>query len=164
MRRANIKQSAVSRTRKGGPSSVRRLIRAIRASIRPIGLSLLVGVGLFGCYLGFRQLAASPLFQVRALQWSGLQHLKEPEMTALFQPVLGKNLFHVEIVPLQKALLSNPWVKGATVRKDFPDRLTFIIEERAPASVAYPRPGGAFPETTQLLDREGVVLEQGGDY
>ncbi|HZR47797.1 MAG TPA: FtsQ-type POTRA domain-containing protein, partial [Candidatus Manganitrophaceae bacterium] len=152
------------RTRRGGPSSVRRLIRAIRVSIRPIGLSILVGVGLFGFYLGFRQLAASPVFEVRALQWSGLQHLKEPEMTALFRPVLGKNLFNVEIVPLQKALLSNRWVKAATVRKDFPDRLTFIIEERTPASVAYPRLGGPLPETTQLLDQDGVVLEQGGAY
>lgn len=143
---------------------MRRLIRAIREWSRPIALSLLVGVGLFGFYLGFRHLAASPLFQVRALQWSGLRHLKEPEMTALFRPVLGKNLFNVEIVPLQKTLLSNPWVKAATVRKDFPDRLTFIVEERTPASVAYPHPGGALPETTQLLDREGVVLEQGGDY
>lgn len=143
----------------------------MRGSVRQIALSLLVGLGLFGLYLGLRHLAASPFFKVREFQWSGLQHLKEPEVAGLFQSVLGKNLFDVEIAPIQRALLSNPWVKEATVRKDFPDRLTFIVVERTPASVAYLPPAGALPEqggtldvTVRLLDQEGVVLEQGGDY
>lgn len=127
-------------------------------------LSVLVGVGLFGLYLGLRHFAASPFFKVREFQWSGLRNLKEPEVARSFQSVLGKNLFDIEIAPLQRALLSNPWVKEATVRKDFPDRLTFIVVERTPASVAYLPPSGSFPETVRLLDREGVVLDQGGAY
>lgn len=154
-----------SRTRKrGGRSLGKRFIQSAAKLIRPIGLSLLVGTGLFGLYLGVRQVGHSSLFQVKALQWSGLQHLKEAEMAQRFQSILGRNLFEVEMAPIQRALLAHPWVKAATVRKDFPDRLTFIVVERTPASVAYPRFGEALPETMRLLDREGVVLDEGGEY
>lgn len=154
-----------SGTRKRGRRSpLRGIARAIRGSIQPIALSLLIGAGLFGLYLGAGRLLASPLFQVRAIQWSGLQHLKEPELARRFQSILGRNLFQVEIGPIQQALLENPWIKGATVRKDFPDQLTFIVEERTPASVAYPSPGGARPEVMRLLDQEGLVLDEGGAY
>jgi cell division septal protein FtsQ len=154
-----------SRTRKkGGRPLGKRLIRLIRKSIWPIGLSLSFGASLFGFYLGVRHLVASSLFEVKAFQWSGLQHLHEPEMSQRFQSILGRNLFEVEIAPIQRALLSNPWVKAATVRKDFPDRLTFIVVERTPASVAYPRFGEALPEAMRLLDQEGVVLDKGGEY
>ena len=150
--------------KKGGRSFGKRLIASIGPSVRPVGLSLLVGIGLFALYMGGRHLVASSLFKVKAFQWNGLQHLNEPEMARRFQSVLGRNLFEVEIAPIQRALLSNPWVKAATVRKDFPDRLTFIVVERTPASVAYPRFGEALPETMRLLDREGVILDEGGNY
>ncbi len=184
-------KTAVSGTRKKGKRSflkerhksfasgptLKGVIKSIAGGARPIGLSLLVGVSLFGLYIGVRQLVASPVFKVRGLQWSGLQHLSEPEMAQRFQSLLGQNLFQVEMAPIQRMLLANPWVKAATVRKDFPDRLTFIVEERTPASVAYPQverrnlslknllyPGGTLPEAMRLLDREGVVLDQGGNY
>jgi cell division septal protein FtsQ len=153
------------RTKKRGRRSLaKRLIQSMGGSIRPVGLSLLFGIGLFGFYLAVRQVVASSFFEVKVLRWSGLQHLKEAEMAQRFHPLLGQNLFDVEIASIQRALEANSWVKSATVRKDFPDGLTFIVVERTPASVAYPRFGEAFPETMRLLDREGVVLDQGGDY
>lgn len=133
------------------------------ARLRPVIGALLLGGGLFGLYWIGREAAASSLFTVKELRWRGLDHLSEPEMTRRFQSAMGENLFRIDVDRLRKELLTNSWIKKATVRKDFPDRLTFIIEERTPASVEYRIEEDLF-KTKGLLDREGVPLGEGGDY
>ncbi|MFQ5949585.1 MAG: cell division protein FtsQ/DivIB [Nitrospiria bacterium] len=165
---------AISRTKQ------RRVVRRRRKDRRKLSwrrvvdfwesfcLSILLGAGLFVLYIGIAQAIFSPFFNVKEIRWSGLRHLKAAAMTQRFESLVGENLFRMDLGEIQHRLLSDPWIKEVTVKKDFPDHLSIIVVERTPALVEYagvgPEETVGSPTKTHLLDEEGVVLEQGGSY
>ena len=126
--------------------------------LRPTLWAALLGGSLFVLYVGGQRLTTAPLFQVREIRWAGLHHLNETEMTARFRPIVGRNIFRVDIAQIQGELQSNSWVKQAIVRKDFPDRLSIVVTERVPAVVEVESAHGPL-----LRDEEGEILGQNGD-
>lgn len=142
------------------------LVARMKSASKPIAMATALGAGLFILYAGAQKLMAHNYFRVKEIRWIGLRHLKESEMSRQFHWAVGRNLFKLESHPIQQQLLSNPWVKEAVVRKEFPDGLSFILMERTPAAVEYPKAGGddiSLGEAV-LLDEEGRALERGGDY
>jgi len=125
--------------------------------LRPTLWAVLLGGSLFTLYVGGERLTSAPLFQVREIRWEGLHHLKEPEMTARFRPMVGRSLFKIDIAQIQAELQANSWVKEVAVRKEFPDRLIIRVVERIPAAVEVD--SGRPPI---LRDEEGKILEQNG--
>lgn len=67
---------------------------------------------------------------------------------------LGKPLFWFDAEKLRRSLESHRWVKGLIIRRDPPDRLSLVIEERKPL-LWIARANGVF-----LLADDGVVLDQ----
>ncbi|HIE65059.1 MAG: FtsQ-type POTRA domain-containing protein [Nitrospira sp.] len=164
---------AISRTKK------RRVIRRQKdrsgqffrhaaAMGKSLGLSVLLGMGLFVLYLGLKQGMSSSVFNVKEIRWSGLHHLKGSGIRDRLAALTGENLFYLDLADARKELLSDPWVKSVVVKKVFPDRLSIMIVERKPALVEYAGVDfqGAVGSSrrTALLDEEGVILEEGGVY
>lgn len=142
-----------NRKRKGRLSWARLIIW-----FRPTLWAVLLGGSLFALYVAGQRLTTASFFQVREIKWSGLHQLKESEMAARFGPVLGRNLFRVDIAEIQAALQGNSWVKEAVVRKEFPDRLTIQVVERVPAAVEV-----GSVNRPLLRDEEGKILVEAGD-
>lgn len=67
---------------------------------------------------------------------------------------LGKPLFLFDAEGLRASVESLRWVKGLMIRKDPPDRLSLVIEERKPI-VWLVRPTGVF-----LVSEDGIVLDR----
>ena len=67
---------------------------------------------------------------------------------------LGKPLFWFDAEKLRLSLESHRWVKGLIIRRDPPDRLSLVIEERQPL-LWLVRPTGIF-----LMADDGVILDR----
>ena len=67
---------------------------------------------------------------------------------------LGKSLFWFDAEKLRVSLKSKRWVKGLIIRRDPPDRLSLVIEERRPV-IWLVRQGGVF-----LVSDDGIVLDR----
>ena len=67
---------------------------------------------------------------------------------------LGKPLFLFDAEGLRAQVESFRWVKGLMIRKDPPDRLSLVVEERQPL-VWLVRPNGVF-----LVSEDGIVLDR----
>lgn len=142
---------------------------SFKGGFRIFVVASLFGAGLFILALGVEQVGTLPVFEVKEIQWIGLKHLTEKKMGKRFQSVLGKNLFTVDIAVMQEGLLAHQWIKEATVKKRFPNRILIIVVERKPASVEYEKGefmGEKVNFTTlpYLVDQEGITLQQGGPF
>jgi len=139
-------------------------------SLRVAGILILSGGLFWAAVLGFQVLEQAEVFEVREVRWIGLVHFKEAEMQARFKEILGKNLFQVNIRALQKALIADPWIQAATVKKQFPDRLVILVRERKAAAVGYEGKVEAgmmrvdLSSPPALIDSEGRVLSIGSPY
>jgi len=67
---------------------------------------------------------------------------------------LGKPLFWFDAEKLRATLESQRWVKGLLIRRDPPDRLSLVVEERKPV-LWLARPEGVF-----LVSEDGIVLDR----
>ncbi len=67
---------------------------------------------------------------------------------------LGKPLFWFDAEKLRRSLEERRWVKGLIIRRDPPDRLSLVLEERQPL-LWLARPTGVF-----LLADDGIVLDK----
>lgn len=146
-----------------------RVRTSFKGGIRIFAVAFVFGAGLFILTLGIQQVGTLPVFEVKEIQWIGLKHLKEKKMGKRFQSIIGKNLFEVDIAGIQERLLAHQWIKEATVKKRFPNRILIVVVERKPASVEYDK-GELMDEVVKhsvlpyLVDQEGVTLQQGGPF
>jgi len=141
----------------------------LRPWLKMIGISLVFGGGLFTVALGIERVAASPSFRVERIAWHGLTQLDETEMTHRFKSVMGKNIFRVDIDDMHRRLMAERWIKAATVKKDFPNRLSIFVVERKPAAIGYQldEQGERLINARiapVLIDAEGRILEKGGPF
>jgi hypothetical protein len=67
---------------------------------------------------------------------------------------LGKPLFWFDADRLRSSLEGKRWVKSLLIRKDPPDRLSLVVEERKPV-LWLARPEGVF-----LVSEDGIVLDR----
>ncbi len=146
------KQILVKKNRK-------RKVSQIFGRIKMLALVMTVVMGLSGLYVGVRQLIDAPYFKIKDVRWFGLKRLEASALNRQFHWVVGESLFRADLSRIHGAVLSNAWVKEATVRKDFPDRLTVMLTEREAAVVEV---HGS--DKMRLLDSEGTVLEEKEDY
>lgn len=116
-------------------------------------LSLLVVVSLMA---GFRSyLLRSPKFAIGIKEIQGLRHLSEGQVLLKLKEFeeQDRSLFALDLDGLRKSVELLPWVKAATVRRVWPDRLMIEVTERVP--IAFVR----IDDSTQLVDEDGVLLE-----
>ena len=116
-------------------------------------LAFLVFVSLLASFRSY--LLRSPKFAIGIKEIQGLRHLSESQVLLKLKEIEEQNrsLFALDLDGLRKSVELLPWVKTATVRRVWPDRLMIQVTERVP--IAFAR----IDDSTQLVDEDGVLLE-----
>ncbi|HPY38977.1 MAG TPA: FtsQ-type POTRA domain-containing protein [Thiolinea sp.] len=97
-------------------------------------LALLMVVG--GGILWVRAWIGDPSnLTIQKVEWQGdFQYLKQAELEAIAQPFTQTNLYLLDTDALEQALESNPWVRGASLRKVWPNQLVVEVETQFPVA------------------------------
>lgn len=86
--------------------------------------------------LGLLWLARSPWFAIRSIQVEGeLLRINAETLRVSAAPRLSGNFFSADLAKARAAFESVPWVRRATVRRVWPDRLVVRIEEHRAAAL-----------------------------
>jgi cell division septal protein FtsQ len=102
-------------------------------------------------YLGLQKLT------IEQVSVSGCQGERLEEVQRIADRVcLGKPLFWFDADKLRGEIEARRWVKGLLIRRDPPDRLSLVVEERKPL-LWLVRPSG-----TYLLAEDGILMDRVG--
>lgn len=120
--------------------------------------SLLVTALVLGCIAaGLWWAIRHPAFAFGHISVDGdTAHHSAASLRAAVLPRLQGNFFTMDLAAAQAAFQSAPWVRRATVQREFPNQLHVTLQEHVP--VAYWGEGGS-----QMINRQGEVFEAGGD-
>ena len=92
-----------------------------------------------------------PIFPLRDIQVTGdVAHVTHEQVEAVVTRELSGNFFTVDLAQARAAFAKLPWVRKVNVRRQWPDRLEFTVEEHRPLA----RWG-----STALVSAEGEVFE-----
>ena len=92
-------------------------------------------------------------FKVHSVSISGHRNMKEQDILDVLGLSPGVSLMTFNVGNAHKVLLSEPWVKSASVRKIYPGKLKIELNERAPFAV-WQR-----GSVVSIVDDEGLVLD-----
>ena len=137
-----------------------RSLREIAWLTSKIGAAILAFLVLWSLLAGFRSyLFRAPKFAIGIKEIQGLRHLSEGQVLLKLKEIeeQDRSLFALDLDALRKSVELLPWVKAATVRRVWPDRLMIQVTERVP--IAFVR----IDDSTQMVDEEGVLLESKGE-
>lgn len=121
-----------------------------------VGLVLLLvaGAGYGALEIGQKHLGLQRL-TIEHISISGTRGERLQQVQRLAEPLcLGKPLFWFDAERLRSDIETLRWVRGLQIRKDPPDRLSLVIEERRPL-LWLVRPNGVF-----LLSDDGIVMDR----
>ncbi|HEU0005929.1 MAG TPA: FtsQ-type POTRA domain-containing protein [Terriglobia bacterium] len=133
-----------------------RSLREIAWLTSKIGAAILILLVVLFLLASFRSyLLRSPKFAIGVKEIQGLRHLSESQVLLKLKEIeeQDRSLFALDLDRLRKSVELLTWVKAATVRRVWPDRLMIQVAERVP--IAFVR----IDDSTQLVDKEGVLLE-----
>lgn len=119
--------------------------------------ALVGGSAGFGARKAYDYLLQSPTFKVRDVEIIGANKLSKEEILRESGVKEGQSIFTIKVSDAVKKLSTNPWIKGVTVRKQFPDKVIIRVVEREAESLV--RRGGLW-----YLSAEGELfklVEQG---
>jgi cell division protein FtsQ len=89
----------------------------------------------------------------------GVGHAPRGRVLAVFDRDYGRSIYLVPLAERRRQLLAVEWVKDASVRRTWPNRLDVYLSERQPvAFVAVPAARGGVSRLA-LIDEDGVILE-----
>ncbi len=92
-----------------------------------------------------------PIFPLRDIQLTGdVAHVTHEQVEAVVTRELRGNFFTVDLAHARAAFEKLPWVRKVNVRRQWPDRLEFAVEEHKPLA----RWG-----STALVSAQGEVFE-----
>jgi len=96
----------------------------------------LLAVTLVGGPLGLGMwVASSPIFRLSEVQIGGTSRVTTEEVATALAPLRGRHLLRLSLVDVEGRLSRNPWIAGATIRKELPDRVVVEVHERQPAAL-----------------------------
>jgi len=123
--------------------------------VRVVLVALLVsGAGYGALELGHRYLGLQKL-TIEQVTISGCRGQRLVEAQAIADSLcLGKPLFWFDAEKLRNSLEAQRWVKDLLIRRDPPDRLSLVVEERQPV-LWLARPQGVY-----LVSDDGIVLDR----
>ncbi len=140
---------------------------ALRLSLLVILGSGLLGAGIYSAQTFERFLVRDPRFEVSGprdygeespdLRVEGIHYASRAKIDQIFGGDFGRSLYLLPIAERRDALKKVSWVRDATVRRIWPNRVYVRIAEREPAAFI----PVAYGEVSRyaLIDAEGVILD-----
>jgi len=130
-----------------------RLMNVTALGLAALGACALVALALLWA-------AHRPIFAVRAIRVDGdLAHNSALTIRANAAPKLAGNFFTMDLAAGRRAFESVPWVRQATVRRVWPNRLTVQLEEHRPAALWSSSAANADDATDKMVNTFGEVFE-----
>lgn len=118
--------------------------------VRPFLIAvLLVGLPVAGAYWAL----TTPTLLLSEVQIGGTNRVPSDQVARALSPLQGRHLLGLSLQDVEARLTVNPWIAGATIAKELPNRLTVEIRERQPAALLR-NDGELF-----YIDRSGFVIE-----
>ena len=128
----------------------RQLARILRLCLPTLfALSALGGLGA----IGYRRALAGDLLRIQEIRFHGLSRIHPDELLALVPVQRGDHLLRVDPAAVEAALLRDPWVARAEVRRRLPPALDVEVAERR--ALALVDLGGLY-----LVDARGAVFKR----
>ncbi len=158
--------SEVSYLRRVKPVQVRRSFwKDSGPWLLRVGLTFaLVVVGVSAAFSFDTYMREASAFRLRddvSVRFSGLRDVKQDDVQSILDRDAGLSLYEVPLEERRGQIEELTWVKHATLRRNWPNRLWVRVEERVPvAFVRFPpasRKGLAEPPG--LIDGDGVFLD-----
>jgi cell division protein FtsQ len=102
-------------------------------ALNAIADALLLGAVAVALWYGAQAVMRSATLPLRTVAIAGnVQYLDRESVAAQLDGRIANNFFGVELNDVKKRLEALPWVRRATVRRKWPDRLLVDIEEHRP--------------------------------
>lgn len=112
-----------------------------------VAVSMVLGGALLWLYTWINNHDNLPIQRV---DWQNeFTYLEQAELQELIEPYVGTNLYLLDGVALEEELEAHPWIRGASLRRAWPNQLVVNIEEQVPI---------AFWGEGQLLNQFGEVF------
>lgn len=149
IKRANRRAPASLRARLPSARTVvvtcgRALRRGAPALVTVAAIALIVAGG----RAGYRWVTTTPRFAVSHVEVRGVHVLDADAVRARLPFDAGANIFGVDTGDAERALLDDPWIARASVRRKLPRTIVVEISERTPAALVS-------SEGLYLADAEG---------
>jgi len=100
----------------------------------------------------YHYVAARPCFNITEVRVSGLKYVRLDDFMKYIGDPRGASILGCDIQGMLGKARSHPWVKDASVRREFPGTIRVELVERIPAALAETG-SGRF-----LMDEDGVAL------
>jgi len=105
----------------------------------------------YGIFSSYRFITQSPRFNVNEMNLVGHKRLSSEELNSWIGPVIGENIFQLELDKISQRLADHPWVQSASARRVFPQGVYVELKERTPfAKIQL--------EQVYIMDNYGVLL------
>ena len=105
----------------------------------------------YGIFSSYRFITQSPRFNINEINLVGHKRLSNEELSSWIGPIIGKNIFKLELDGISKRLVEHPWIQSASVRRVLPQGIHIEIKERTPFAKIQ-------MEQVYVMDNYGVLL------
>ena len=92
------------------------------------------------------------------LELHGIQYASRSQILSVFSRDMGRSLYLLPLAERRKALLRANWVKDASIRRQWPNRVVVEITERQPAAFLDLKVDMMMSRWA-LIDADGVILD-----
>ena len=113
--------------------------------------AILIAACVYGVFSSYRFTTSSLHFNINKINWVGHQRLSTKDLSLWVGPIIGKNIFQLDLNKISQKLVEHPWVQTASARRVFPQSLHLELKERIPfAKVQL--------EKIYVMDNFGILL------
>jgi len=121
------------------------------ALINGLAKIVLVVACFYGIFSIYTFITQSPRFSINEINLVGHKRLSNEELSSWIEPIIGKNIFKLELDRISKRLVEHPWIQSASARRVFPQGIYVEIKERTPFAKIQ-------MEQVYVMDNYGVLL------
>ena len=145
---ANIKFKSIKRNRRS------HLFKNFKSdlSIKVLIGLLLILFAAFTTKEIYQKLCHSDFFQITAMKINGNHMVSKEQVTVLSKVDIHSNLLAINISQVKSLLESHPWIAGAEIIRNWPNRLVINVRENKPVALLS-RKTGLF-----YLDNKGHII------
>jgi cell division protein FtsQ len=116
-----------------------------------IAKAVLVMIMGYGTFHGYRFVTTAPQFAVAHINFSGYNEVSLPTLENMAQPLLGQNIFQLDLQSITKQFKANPWIENVSAVRRLPRGIRIEVQERTPfARIQL--------DKTYLMDHYGVLI------
>jgi len=105
----------------------------------------------YRAFHGYRYVTTAPQFAVAQINFSGNEKVSLRTLEGMAQPLLGQNIFQLDLQSITEQFKTNPWIENVSAVRRLPRGIRIQVQERTPfARIQL--------DKTYLMDHYGVLI------